>query len=391
MLALLPEPLSIDPQLHAALGTPVVAPAAAGLSFGQAVGAAWSARDEDFVLVAPASELRAAASTALAGFAVAERLARLAVVVLGDCDDVGVELAVRGFACESVGSTAQLPGALARARGRGRPAVIFYCGASRPAPLTCGDRAFRAESRPGWDLGGVGAERTPPARAPLAVPFEGPARDLGAFAAGVALRRIPLAVVPLADADALKPALRLGLPMIFVATEDEPPRDALWSLRLVPGVEVWRPAGAVEAGAILDAAVDRAGPTVVVLGPDPSAASPPDPLAGAAVLLDAPAPAATLLATGAEVALALAARAALECPVRVVAVSCVSRFAAVSDLERRRLLGGGPLVVLEAGVAAPWRALVGPEARILADDLSVAAVLAAVRGNGRAARSYRQP
>src|SRR5262249_26838923 len=158
-----------------------------------------------------------------------------------------------------VGAAAQLAGALARARGRGRPAVILYRGPSRPAPVM--------------------AELPRPSRTPVAVPFDGPARDVGAFAAGGALRKIPLAVVPLADADALKPALRLNLPTVFVATEDTPPRDALWSLRLVPGVEVWRPAGAVEAGAILEAAVERAGPSVVVLGPDPTANAPADPRA----------------------------------------------------------------------------------------------------------------
>src|SRR5262249_31987323 len=141
----------------------------------------------------------------------------------------------------------------------------------------------------------------------------------------------------------------------------------------------------------LEAAVERAGPSVVVLGPDPTANAPADPRAGFALVADAPAPAPTLLATGAEVALALAARAALEAPVRVVAVSCISRFAALSDLERRRLLGGGPLVVLEDGVAEPWRALVGPDAQILSERLSVAAVLAAIRGNSRAARAYQRP
>src|SRR5262249_35428598 len=152
------------------------------------------------VLVASASALRASVSTALASFAAAERLVGLSVVVLDDSDDIAVELAVRGFACETVGAAAQLAGALARARGRGRPAVILYRGPSRPAPVM--------------------AELPRPSRTPVAVPFDGPARDVGAFAAGVALRKIPLAVVPLADADALKPALRLNLPTVFVATED---------------------------------------------------------------------------------------------------------------------------------------------------------------------------
>src|SRR5215470_10625163 len=113
MLAILPEPLSIDPQLHATLGSPGIVPAAPALSFGQAVGAAWSARDEEIVLVAPARELRTSVSPALASFAVAERLSGLAVVVLGEADDVVTELVVRGFVCESVGDAAQLPRALA--------------------------------------------------------------------------------------------------------------------------------------------------------------------------------------------------------------------------------------------------------------------------------------
>lgn len=235
-------------------------------------------------------------------------------------------------------------------------------------------------------------------RALLPVAFEGRARDVGAFALGIALegRHAPVAVVPLTDAEELKPALRAAarhrLPVLAYVTEDAPPEDALWSLRLCAGVDVWRPADIDEAGAIASEWLAAGGVRVIALGPEPAPFAtrvPSDLTLGAAIVADADAPLITLVATGSEVALAVEVQRALGLPARVVAVPSVERFARMLDLVRRRLVGSGTIVVLEAGVALPWRALFGAHASVIADPhaLTVDVVLARVTPAVRAAYS----
>jgi len=383
--------LPLDPALAEAFAAHEALPAEPGSSFGEAVGLAWAGRaaPEPVVLVAPAEELRASVSAALAELAVAERLAHLAVVALVDdegaraaADDVAQALTLCGFATQTLGS-AQIAAGLRRAAAWGRPAL-----------LVCSTDGRCAVPPPP-------ARFVPPpmdARALLPVAFEGRARDVGAFALGIALegRHAPVAVLPLAEADGMKPALRAAarhrLPILTYVTEDAPPADALWSLRLCAGVDVWRPADIDEAAAIACAWLAEGGARVIALGPEPAPLATPVPSdldLGAAIVAGADQPVVTLVATGSEVALAVAVQRALAAPARVVALPSVERFARLPDLMRRRLLGGGAVVVLEAGVELPWRALFGAGATVVADPdaLTVEAVVARVTRVARAAYS----
>jgi transketolase len=75
----------------------------------------------------------------------------------------------------------------------------------------------------------------------------------------------------------------------------------------------------------------------------------------------------TLIATGSEVEIAVAARARLEAagvPTRVVSAPCLELFAAQPETYRRRVLGSGVRVAVEAGVRQGWdRWLLGEGAK----------------------------
>jgi transketolase len=200
--------------------------------------------------------------------------------------------------------------------------------------------------------------------------------------------------------DYMRPSVRLAalneLPVIFVWThdsvglgEDGPthqPVEHLASLRAMPGMTVIRPADpneAVEAWRWLMG--HKEGPVGLVLSRqklpvfDREKFAPASGLAqGAYVLAEAEAPAGTeprliLLATGSEVALAVAAREKLQAegiPTRVVSMPSWEIFARQPQEVRDRVLPPGVTARLsiEAGVSLGWRRWVGDRGDSIAVD-----------------------
>ena len=182
--------------------------------------------------------------------------------------------------------------------------------------------------------------------------------------------------------NALRMAALMGLRNVFVFThdsiglgEDGPTHQSVEqvsSLRLIPNLDVWRPCDGAETAVAWKSALTRtSGPTVFALSRQGLAPQPRTPAQlgeiakGGYVLADADAgrPAVVLIATGSEVALAMAARALLQAEgiaARVVSMPCTSVFDAQEAAWRAAVLPRNiPRVAIEAGVSDFWRKYVG--------------------------------
>ncbi|MDR0771367.1 MAG: transketolase [Burkholderiales bacterium] len=154
------------------------------------------------------------------------------------------------------------------------------------------------------------------------------------------------------------------------------------SLRLIPGMDVWRPCDTVEtAVAWQQAILRRDGPSCLLFTRQnvPFAVRDDKALAavsrGGYVLADFPAAGKkmVMIATGSEVALALQAREALakeNIAVRVVSMPCTSRFDQQDATYRAQVLPCGvPRLAIEAGTTHFWHRYVGA-----ADDAQSAVI-----------------
>lgn len=164
--------------------------------------------------------------------------------------------------------------------------------------------------------------------------------------------------------------------------EDGPthqPIEHAASLRLIPNLEVWRPADSLETAIAWQCAIERpAGPSALLLSRQNTAvlAHGRDDAAqicrGGYVLADTPNPQLLLLATGSEVGLALAAREALEAQgyrVRLVSMPCTARFDQQPALYRQSVLPPSvPTVAVEAGHPDGWYKYVGPHGAVVGID-----------------------
>ncbi len=191
--------------------------------------------------------------------------------------------------------------------------------------------------------------------------------------------------------NALRMAAIMGLRSLFVLThdsiglgEDGPthqPVEHLWSLRLIPGMSLWRPCDAVESAVAWKVAVERAdGPSCLVFSRQKLPHQNRDQLQlanirrGAYVLRDCESePEAILIATGSEVSLAMGAAAELESRgrrVRVVSMPSVDTFEAQDAAYRESVLPAAVSrrVVVEAGVTAPWYRYAGLGGRVIGLD-----------------------
>jgi transketolase len=206
---------------------------------------------------------------------------------------------------------------------------------------------------------------------------------MGAMANGMAAHGgvVPLAVTYLAFADYERPAMRMaalmGLPVKFVFSHDSigigrngpthQPVEILASLRAMPNMLVLRPADAVEAAECWEIAFEhRRGPSTLVFArqalPHVRRVHTSANLSrrGAYVLAEADGGRrqVTLLATGSEVALALAARDALQAegtPTAVVSMPSWELFAAQEAGYRASVLGPGTVRVgCEAALRFGW-------------------------------------
>jgi transketolase len=221
---------------------------------------------------------------------------------------------------------------------------------------------------------------------------------MGAFVNGLALAEsfIPFGSTFLVFSDYMRPAIRMAalsrLHAIFIFThdsiflgEDGPthqPVEHLWALRLIPNVDVVRPADGLECAAAWTHALTRNnGPTLMALSrqnlpdlPRPEGFDPKVMLRGAYVLADSSTqpPTVILMATGSEVSLALEAKKLLEASgdrVRVVSVPCLEVFLRQDQAYRESVLPVGSLrVSIEAGVTTPWRAIVGDKGLTIGHD-----------------------
>jgi transketolase len=230
-------------------------------------------------------------------------------------------------------------------------------------------------------------------------------REFGmtAIANGLALHGgfIPYVGTFLTFSDYARNALRMAslmkLRSIFVYThdsiglgEDGPTHQSIEhasSLRLIPGMDVWRPCDTVESAVAWAAAIARRhGPTCLLFTRQNCSfvardGATVDAIArGGYVLADFDASVkgsrVVVIATGSEVSLALGARDALAkegIAVRVVSMPCTSAFERQDAAYRASVLPRGvPRVAVEAGVTDFWRRYVGalddPRAAVVGID-----------------------
>jgi transketolase len=189
--------------------------------------------------------------------------------------------------------------------------------------------------------------------------------------------------------NALRMAALMNIRNVFVFThdsiglgEDGPTHQSVEqvaSLRLIPNLDLWRPADTVETAIAWACALERRdGPTAFALSRQnvPFQARTPEAVAairrGGYVLSDAPGAKAAIIATGSEVGLAMAAQKALSgegIPVRVVSMPCTSVFDRQDAAWRAQVLPKGmPRVAVEAGVTDLWRKYVGLEGAVVGVD-----------------------
>ena len=190
--------------------------------------------------------------------------------------------------------------------------------------------------------------------------------------------------------NALRMASLMKLRNVFVFThdsigvgEDGPthqPVEHVSSLRLIPGMHVWRPCDTVESAVAWARAVERRdGPCCLIFTRQNSLFQPRSPAAIAAiarggyVLAEADGPLrAIIIATGSEVELATAARLQLATAgiaVRVVSMPCTQVFDAQDAAYRAAVLPRGvPRVAVEAGVTDLWHKYVGLEGQVIGID-----------------------
>ena len=160
------------------------------------------------------------------------------------------------------------------------------------------------------------------------------------------------------------------------------------SLRLIPNLDVWRPCDTTETCVAWGAAVQRpasigsdvrdGGPSALLLSRqnlsfvERDAATVGNIARGGYVLRDAEGARAVIIATGSEVALALAAQEQLAqrgVPVRVVSMPCTRVFDAQEASYKAGVLPAGlPRVAVEAGITDYWYKYVGLEGAVVGLD-----------------------
>jgi len=219
---------------------------------------------------------------------------------------------------------------------------------------------------------------------------------MAAIANGVAYDGIfrPSIATFLVFADYSRPAMRIAalskLPVIYIYThdsvgvgEDGPthqPVETISGLRVIPNLDVIRPADPEETAAALVAALARVdGPTLLALTRQvvpnlneiPVQTRREGVLVGGYVAVkETVALSRILIATGSELALAIAAAKILGPGVRVVSMPSTQRFDRQSALYRESVLPASCRlrVAVEAGVTAHWYKYVGLDGKVVGID-----------------------
>jgi transketolase len=185
--------------------------------------------------------------------------------------------------------------------------------------------------------------------------------------------------------DYMRPAIRIGAiaraHVVHVLThdsiglgEDGPthqPIEHLASLRAMPHLHVYRPADAMEVAECWELAIRRSdGPSLLVLTRQGVPTVRTDIVEnrcarGGYVLIEADkSRAATLLATGSEVSIAVDARTTLAAEgidVAVVSLPCWELFSQQDEAYRREVLGGVPRIGIEAAGGFGWERWLGED------------------------------
>lgn len=195
-------------------------------------------------------------------------------------------------------------------------------------------------------------------------------------------------------ADYSRPAMRIAalaqLPVIYIYThdsigvgEDGPthqPVETVSGLRVIPNLDVIRPADPEETAGAFAAALERVdGPTLLALSRQavpnlneiPVQVRREGVVKGAYVALRESAPLThILISCGSELQLALAAAKTLGASVRVVSMPCMERFDRQSPEYREEVLPSScrKRVSIEAGVTALWHKYVGSEGKAIGID-----------------------
>ncbi len=221
-------------------------------------------------------------------------------------------------------------------------------------------------------------------------------REFGmtAIANGIALHGglLPYTATFLVFSDYARNAIRMAALMkqrqIMVYThdsiglgEDGPthqPVEHIPSLRIIPNLDVWRPADATETAMAWISAVDRKnGPSLLALSRQnlptvTGSVADADIARGGYVLAENADAQLTLIATGSEVKLALDAQAALAGEgilVRVVSMPCSNVFDRQSDEYKAAVLGGcKKRIAIEAAHPDFWRKYVGLHGTVIGID-----------------------
>ncbi|MCD6039806.1 MAG: tktA [Gammaproteobacteria bacterium] len=205
---------------------------------------------------------------------------------------------------------------------------------------------------------------------------------------------IPFGGTFLTFSDYARNAVRLAALMrqrvIFIYThdsiglgEDGPTHQAIEhtaSLRMIPQLSVWRPCDTVESAVAWQKAIESQGPTCLLLSRQnlPYLQREPAQLAniarGGYVLIDCnDVPEVIMMATGSEVALAVAAAEQLSqvgMRVRVLSIPSVDIFLAQDEAYKEHVLPKDVTMrlAIEAGVSVPWYQFVGREGRVIGID-----------------------
>ena len=219
---------------------------------------------------------------------------------------------------------------------------------------------------------------------------------MAAIANGVAYDGLfrPSIATFLVFADYSRPSMRLAalakLPVVYIYThdsigvgEDGPthqPIETVSALRLIPGLDVIRPADPEETAGAFAAALSRTdGPTLLALTRQvlptlndlPVATRREGALQGAYIARREEGALTTiLLASGSELQLALAAAQQLGAGVRVVSVPSIERFSRQPREVREAILPSAirHRVSIEAGVTGVWAGLVGLDGKAIGID-----------------------
>ena len=227
------------------------------------------------------------------------------------------------------------------------------------------------------------------------LPCFGQEHGMVTLANGLALHGglVPVCAAPAIAADRIRPALRLaaltGRKLVQLLTDDGlsssaegaafQPVEQLAGLRAMPGLFVFRPGCAIEASECLELALRRSdGPSVILLSSVPCApsraqAGANNAVRGGFVVAEAQDGRrdATLIASGTELTLALAARVLLEAEgmrIAVVSLPCWELFDRQDAAYRSRVLGTARRFGIEAAHGFGWERWLGAGGQFIGLD-----------------------